>query len=159
MLKVSVFTGPSYLIKEQKTVSAHAFLLTDGVIPEGGLVVKVNAPNLSKFNLDSISVDGGEIVAVREDGFDLLMKEYTTLVNLPIADDGDTVAGETATFSLAAGEGYEINEEYGSNTFNLVDTEADIPRGVVTEPNNIIPLATDTNISTENPTFSGSDSF
>ena len=156
-LQVSLFAGPDYLIEDEGTVSAHAFLATNGVIPEGGLVVSVNAPNLSEFDLASISVEGGEIAAVRDGGFDLLMTEYTTLVNLPIAEDGETEVGETATFSLAAGDGYEIVEDYSGGTFNLVDTKADIPRGVVSEPNDIIPEATDTQISPENPTFSGTE--
>ncbi|MEM1311459.1 MAG: hypothetical protein AAGF98_18515, partial [Cyanobacteria bacterium P01_H01_bin.153] len=103
MLQVSLFTGPDYLIEAEGTVSAHAFLATNGVIPEGGLVVSVDAPNLSEFDLAGVSVEGGEIVAVRDGGFDLRMTEYTTLVNLPIAADGETEVGETATFSLAAG--------------------------------------------------------
>ncbi|MEM1293473.1 MAG: D-alanyl-D-alanine carboxypeptidase, partial [Cyanobacteria bacterium P01_H01_bin.162] len=130
-LQVSLFTGPGYLIEDEGTVSAHAFLATNGVIPEDGLVVSVDAPNLSEFDLAGISVEGGEIVAVRDGGFDLRMTEYTTLVNLPIADDGETETGETASFSLAAGEGYEIISDYSSGTFNLVDTEADIPRGAI----------------------------
>ena len=158
-LQLSLFGGPSYLVEAQETVSAHAFLATNGVIPEGGLKVSVDAPNLSEFDLAGVSVEGGEIAAVRDGGFDLLMTEYTTLVNLPIADDGETEAGETATFSLAAGDGYEINQEYSSNTFNLVDAEADIPQGVISEPNDIIPEAVDTRISPENPSFSSSDAI
>ena len=155
-LQVSLFTGPGYLIEDEGTVSAHAFLATNGVIPEGGLVVSVDAPELSEFDLDSVSVEGGEIAAVREGGFDLRMTEYTTLVNLAIADDGEAETGETATFSLVAGEGYEITEDFSSGTFNLVDTEADIPRGAISQPNQTIPTATNTQISPENPTFSGS---
>ena len=158
-LQVSLFTGPDYLIEDEGTVSAHAFLATNGVIPEGGLVVSVDAPNLSEFDLAGISVEGGEIEAVRDGGFDLRMTEYTTLVNLPIADDGETEAGETATFSLAAGDGYEIIEDYSSGTFNLVDTQADIPLGVVTEPNDITSVATDTEITPENPSFSAASSI
>ncbi|MEM9002141.1 MAG: hypothetical protein AAGE59_01310 [Cyanobacteria bacterium P01_F01_bin.86] len=82
-LQVSLFTGPDYLIEDEGTVSAHAFLATNGVIPEGGLVVSADAPNLSEFDLTSVSVEGGEIEAVRDGGFDLRMTEYTTLVNLP----------------------------------------------------------------------------
>ncbi|NEP19707.1 MAG: D-alanyl-D-alanine carboxypeptidase, partial [Leptolyngbya sp. SIO4C1] len=150
-LQVSLFTGPDYLIEDEGTVSAHAFLATNGVIPEGGLVVSVEAPNLSEFDLIGISVEGGEIEAVRDGGFDLRMTEYTTLVNLPIAADGETEAGETASFSLAAGEGYEIVADYSGGTFNLVDTRADIPRGVITEPNDLAVIATDTEITPENP--------
>mgnify|MGYP001794542922 CR=1 FL=1 len=159
MIQVSLFTGPDYLIEAEGTVSAHAFLATNGVIPEGGLVVSVEAQNLSEFDLAGVSVEGGEIVAVRDGGFDLRMTEYTTLVNLPIADDDETEAGETATFSLAAGDGYEINSDYSGGTFSLVDTRADIPRGVVTEPNNIVGVAVDTQITPDNPSFSTASSI
>ncbi|MGD1930560.1 MAG: pre-peptidase C-terminal domain-containing protein [Leptolyngbyaceae cyanobacterium] len=159
-LQVSLFTGPDYLIEDEGTVSAHAFLATNGVIPEGGLIVSVDAPNLSEFDLAGVSVEGGEVVAVRDSGFDLRMTEYTTLVNLPIAADGETEEGETATFSLAEAEGYEIISDYSSGTFNLVDTEADIARGVVTEPNDIISsVVTDTEITLENPSFSAAGSL
>ncbi|MGD1930412.1 MAG: DVUA0089 family protein [Leptolyngbyaceae cyanobacterium] len=158
-LQVSLFTGPGYLIEDEGTVSAHAFLATNGVIPEGGLLVSVNAPNLSEFDLESVSVEGGEIAAVRDGGFDLLMTEYTTLVNLAIADDGETEVEETATFSLAAGDGYEVVEDYSGGTFELVDTRSDIPQGIVVEPNDIATVATDTGITPENPTFSATDSI
>ncbi|EHJ15014.1 PPC domain-containing protein [Crocosphaera watsonii] len=152
-LQVSLFGGPNYLIEDEGTVSAHAFNATGGVISEEGLVVTVGAPNLSEFDLDGVSVDGGEIVEVREGSFDLRMTEYTTLVNLPIADDGETETGEIATFRLASGDGYEVIEEYNDGIFNIVDTRSDIPRGVVAEPNDIISLATDTQITPENPSF------
>ncbi|MEM9220370.1 MAG: hypothetical protein AAGD25_39345 [Cyanobacteria bacterium P01_F01_bin.150] len=158
MLQVSLFTGPDYLIEDEGTVSAHAFLATNGVIPEGGLVVSVDAPNLNEFDLTGVSIEGGEIVAVRDGGFDLRMVEYTTLVNLPIATDGEIEVGEIASFSLAAGDGYEIVADYSGGSFSLVDTRSNIPRGETTEPNNTIPFATDTQISPENPTFSGSGS-
>ncbi|MEO1396049.1 MAG: pre-peptidase C-terminal domain-containing protein [Cyanobacteria bacterium J06634_5] len=158
-LQVSLFTGPDYLIEDEGTVSAHAFLATNGIIPEGGLVVSVDAPNLSEFDLAGVSVEGGEIAAVREGGFDLRMTEYTTLVNLPIADDGESEAGETASFSLAVGNGYEIISDYSSGTFNLVDTASDVPQGKISEPNDVIPEAVDTQISLENPSFSGSTSI
>ena len=159
MLKVSLFNGPNYLIEDQGTVSAHAFNVTDGVIPEGGLIVSVNAPNLSEFDLEGISVEGGEIATVRDDGFDLRMTEYTALVNLPIADDGETEVGETASFSLATGDGYEIIADYSGGTFNLVDTASDIPQGIITEPNNTLATAVDTQLSPENPSFSGNTSI
>ena len=158
-LQVSLFTGPDYLIEDEGTVSAHAFNVTNGVIPEGGLLVSVDAPNLSEFDLESVSVEGGEIAAVRDGGFDLLMTQYTALVNLAIADDGETEKGETASFSLSAGDGYEIVENYSGGSFELVDTRSDIPPNVITEPNNIIGVATETGITSENPTFSGSDSI
>ncbi|MEL7039724.1 MAG: pre-peptidase C-terminal domain-containing protein, partial [Cyanobacteria bacterium J06592_8] len=77
----------------------------------------------------------------------------------PIANDNETEAGETATFSLTEGEGYEIVTDYSSGMFNLVDTASDIPQGAISEPNDVIPEAVDTQISPENPTFSGNDSI
>ncbi|MEM9212789.1 MAG: SGNH/GDSL hydrolase family protein [Cyanobacteria bacterium P01_F01_bin.150] len=158
-LQVSLFTGPNYLIEDEGTVSAHAFNVTGGVIPEGGLVVAVDAPNLNEFDLAAISVEGGSIEAVRDGGFDLRMTEYTTLVNLPIANDGEIEIGETASFSLAAGDGYNIVADYSGGSFGLVDTRLDIPMGVINEPNNAIAFATETQISPENPTFLGTDSI
>ena len=73
--------------------------------------------------------------------------------------NGKSKSGETATFSLAAGEGYEIVSDYSSGSFELVDTQEDLPPGAIAEPNDIIPLATDTRITPENPSFSGSDSI
>ncbi|MEL6137270.1 MAG: DVUA0089 family protein, partial [Cyanobacteria bacterium J06628_6] len=155
--QVSLFTGPNYLIEDEGTVSAHAFNVTGGIIPAGGLVVSVDATNLSEFDLAGVTVEGGEIVAVRDDGFDLRMTEYTTLVNLPIAADGETEPVETASFSLAAGAGYEIIADYSGGGFGLVDTRTDIPRGTINEPNDVIEFATNTQISPENPTFFGTD--
>ncbi|MEM1310068.1 MAG: D-alanyl-D-alanine carboxypeptidase, partial [Cyanobacteria bacterium P01_H01_bin.153] len=159
MLQVSLFTGPNYLIEDEGTVSAHAFLATDGVIPEGGLIVSVDAPNLSEFDLAGISIEGGEIAAVYDSGFDLRMTEYTTLINLPIAADGEAESGEIASFNLAAGEGYEIISDYSTGTFNLIDMREDIPLGVVAEPNDIAIVATDTGITPETPSFSAVDSI
>ena len=159
MLQVSLFTGPDYLIEDERTVSAHVFNVTNGVIPEEGLVVSVDVSSLNEFDLESVTVEGGEITAVRDGGFELRMTEYTTLVNLAIADDGETETVETASFSLAAGDGYEMVESYSDGNFNLVDTASDIPQGAISEPNDIIPEATNTQISRENPTFSGSDSI
>ncbi|MEM9218707.1 MAG: PPC domain-containing protein [Cyanobacteria bacterium P01_F01_bin.150] len=158
-LQVSLYTGPNYLIEDEGTVSAHAFLVTNGVIPESGLVVSVDASNLSEFDLASLSVEGGEIVAARDDGFDLLMTEYTTLVNLPIADDGETETGETASFTLATGDGYEVVESLSGGSFNLVDTRDDIPTGDIAEGNDVIPFATDTRITADSPTFSAENTF
>ncbi|MEM9274637.1 MAG: DVUA0089 family protein [Cyanobacteria bacterium P01_F01_bin.143] len=159
MTQVSLFSGPDYLIESEGTVSAHAFNVTDGVIPEDGLVVSVDAPNLNEFDLQGVSVVGGQIETVRDGGFDLRILEYTALVNLPILDDGEAEQVETATFSLAPGEGYDIVTDYSGGSFGIVDSRADIPLGEVDTLNNIIPLATGTNISPENPNFSGNASI
>ena len=125
--------------------------LQGGTIPEDGLVVSVNAPNLSEFDLDAIEVtDGGEIVDVREDGFDIRLTDFTVLVDLPIAADGETEELETASFSLEAGDGYEVNQDFGSGDFTIADTAEEVPANT-SEPNDIIPFAKDIELSADNP--------
>ncbi|WP_414620894.1 pre-peptidase C-terminal domain-containing protein, partial [Calothrix sp. CCY 0018] len=151
---VSLNTGPDYLAEEKGTVSAHVFNITEGTIPEGGLLVGVNAPNLSEFDLDAISVgDGGEIVNVREDGFDILLTDFTVLVDLPVAADGESEGLETAVFTLEAGDGYEVNEAFGSGEFTIGDTAEEVPFNA-SEPNDAIPFASDIGLSPENPQVS-----
>ena len=106
---------------------------------------------MSEVDLDAIEVsDGGEIVNVREDGFDVLLKDFTTLINLPVAADGETEGLETARFSLSAGDGYEVNDDFGSGSFEIVDTAEEIPSNF-SEPNDILPLAQEIRLSPENP--------
>ncbi|MEL6463195.1 MAG: hypothetical protein AAFQ91_34120, partial [Cyanobacteria bacterium J06621_15] len=59
--KVSLNLGPNYLIENNGTVLAHVFNVTEGVIPKDGLVVSVQATNLSEFDLNNIEVIDGEI--------------------------------------------------------------------------------------------------
>ncbi|MEM9219713.1 MAG: PPC domain-containing protein [Cyanobacteria bacterium P01_F01_bin.150] len=153
LLQVSLFTGPDYLIEEEGTVSVHAFNVTNGVLPDGGLVVSVDAPNLSEFDLDSIVVDGGEIAAVRADGFNLRMTEYTVLVNLPIAADGISEDTETATFSVATGDGYEIIEDFSGGSFILSDGPPSLV-AIDFESNDTISTAVPTGLNASNPAVS-----
>ncbi len=147
---VSLNTGPDYLVEEDGTVSAHVFNVTGATIPEGGIVVGVDAPNLSSFRLDAIEVsDGGEIVNVREDGFDIRLTDFTTLINLPVAADGEAEGLETASFSLEAGDGYEVNDDFSSGEFTITDTAEEVPDNI-SEPNDIIPLASDIGLSADN---------
>ncbi|MBE9215028.1 pre-peptidase C-terminal domain-containing protein [Plectonema cf. radiosum LEGE 06105] len=157
---VSLNTGPDLLVESEGTVSAHVFNITNGTIPAEGLVVSVSAPNLSEFDLDAINVsEGGEIVAVRSDGFDIRLTDFTVFVDLPIANDGETEGLETTSFSLVAGEGYEVNSAFSSGEFRLVDTRAEVPNSTVSETNDTIPLAANTGISSENPSFFTSSSL
>jgi Ca2+-binding RTX toxin-like protein len=157
---VSLNTGPDYLVEEEGTVSAHVFNITGGTIPSEGLVVSVNAPNLSEFNLDGINVsEGGEIVAVRENGFDIRLTDFTVLVDLPITNDGETEGLETASFSLVAGDGYQVNTEVFSGEFSLVDTASEVPADALNQRNDIIPLAVETGLSADNPTFTATTSI
>ena len=148
---VSLNTGPDFLVEADGTVSAHVFNVTGGTIPEDGLVVSVSAPNLSEFDLDGINVsEGGEIVDVREDGFDIRLTDFTVLIDLPVAADGETEELETANFTLEAGDGYEVNEDFSGGEFTLADTADEVPANL-SNRNDIIPLASDSGLSSENP--------
>ena len=136
------------------TVSAHVFNVTGATIPEGGIVVGVNAPNLNEFDLDAIEVgNGGEIVNVREDGFDIRLTDFTVLVDLPIAADGEAEGLETASFTLEAGDGYEVNSDFSSGEFELVDTADEIPTGAINQRNDTLSEAVSLELSEGNPTF------
>ncbi|MEB3280101.1 MAG: pre-peptidase C-terminal domain-containing protein [Lyngbya sp.] len=157
---VSLNTGPDYLVEEEGTVSAHVFNITGGTIPSEGLVVSVSAPNLSEFDLEAINVsEGGEIVAVREDGFDIRLTDFTVLIDLPIAADGEAEGLETASFSLVSGEGYEVNSDFSSGEFTLVDTTDEIPANSFTQLNDILPLAVPIELSEDNPTITITDAI
>ena len=157
---VSLNTGPDFLVEEDGTVSAHVFNVTEGTIPEDGLVVSVNAPELSEFDLDGIEVtDGGEIVEVREDGFDIRLTDFTVLVDLPIADDGEGEGVETASFTLEAGDGYEVNEDFSNGEFTITDTTDEVPDGAFDRLNDTLPLAIPVELSADNPTVTITDAI
>jgi hypothetical protein len=151
---VSLSTGSDFLVESEGTVSAHVFNITGGTIPEGGLVVSVSATNLSEFNLDAIKVsEGGEIVAVRSDGFDIRLTDFTVLVDLPIAADGETEGLETASFTLVSGEGYEVNSDLSGDEFTLVDTPEEVSATALNKLNDTIPLAVETGLSASNSVY------
>ena len=157
---VSLHTGPDFLVEEEGTVSAHVFNVTNATIPEGGLVVSVSAPGLGEFALDSINVsEGGEIATVRGDGFDIRLTDFTVLVDLPVAVDGETEGLETARFTLEAGDGYEVNSDFSSGEFTLVDTADEVPDDTLEQPNNIIPLAVETGLNADNPVYTATTSI
>ncbi|NJR62440.1 MAG: hypothetical protein HC769_28720 [Cyanobacteria bacterium CRU_2_1] len=151
---VSLNTGPNYLIESEGTVSAHVFNITGGTIPAGGLVVSVKTPNLSEFDLSKIKIsEGGEIVAVREDGFDIRLTDFTVLVDLPVAADGEAEGLETASFTLQTGDGYEVNSVLSNGEFTLVDTAEEVPATALNKLNDALPLAVETGLSESNSVY------
>ncbi|MBE9064024.1 calcium-binding protein [cf. Phormidesmis sp. LEGE 11477] len=151
---VSLNTGPDFLVEEEGTVSAHVFNVTGATIPEEGLLVSVSAPGLNEFDLDGINVsEGGEIVGVREDGFDILLTDFTVLVDLPVAADGEAEGLETASFSLEVGDGYEVNEAFSSGSFDIADTTNEIPAGALNQRNDTLPEAISLDLNEAEPTF------
>ncbi|BAB74354.1 Ig-like domain-containing protein [Anabaena sp. FACHB-709] len=142
---------PATLIEANGTVSRHTFTLSAPPAAEG-VVISVSAPNLSEFDLAGISVTGGTIVAVREDGFDLSMTAQRAVIDLPVKNDGITEGTETAVFSLQPGTGYIIGETNNQAIFTIVD--ALTPLSAEIESNDTIATANDTGLSEANPTLS-----
>ncbi|MEB3280100.1 MAG: pre-peptidase C-terminal domain-containing protein, partial [Lyngbya sp.] len=156
LIQVSYSIEPATLIESESTVGVHTFSLSSPP-PEEGVTISVSAPMLSEFDLDSIEVMGGEIVSVNEglDGFEFKLTSQTATINLPVAEDGESEGLEEATFTVEPGDGYQVNPEAGIGTFSLVDSADQIPAPTeVSEPNDIIPLATEVGLTADNPELS-----
>jgi hypothetical protein len=138
-IQVSLSTEPAVLIESEKTVSVHNFSLSVAP-PEDGLTVSVNAPNLSDFDLGSIVLEGGEIGAVRADGFDFKITAKDARISLPVADDGTDEGIEEAPFTLVEGSNYQINPEASNATFTIVDSPEQAP-GSTEESNDTLETA------------------
>ncbi|MEB3278815.1 MAG: pre-peptidase C-terminal domain-containing protein, partial [Lyngbya sp.] len=161
LIQVSYSIEPATLIESESTVGVHTFSLSSPP-PEEGITISVSAPMLSEFDLDSIEVMGGEIVSVNEglDGFEFKLTEQTATINLPVAEDGESEGLEEATFTVEAGDGYQVNPEAGTATFTLVDTPEQVPAPTeISEPNDTIELALETGLSADNPFVSFSSSI
>lgn len=144
-IQVSLSTEPAVLIEAEQTVSVHNFSLS-ATPPEEGVTVAVSAPNLSEFNLEGIAVEGGEIVGVRDDGFDFKITAKDAKISLPIANDGTEEGVEEATFTLNPGSGYQVNPDAGSATFTVVDAPEQAP-GSTEESNDTLDTAIATGLS------------
>ncbi|UKP00018.1 serine hydrolase [Nostoc sp. UHCC 0870] len=70
---------------------------TQGVIPTVG-----NTSNYSEFNFT--------------------ITEQNAQISLPVLNDGEIEGEETATFTVEAGEGYEVDSNANSGTFTIVDS-------------------------------------
>ena len=141
------------LVESEGTVSIHTFNVSSA-LPEEGLTVSVSAPSLDDFNLDAIEVTGGTIANVSDDGFDLTITEQTTIVSLPVLDDGVTEGSETATFTLIPNDLYEVNQELTEATFILADTLDEVSVPVEIEGNDTLAEANALGLTTENSTVS-----
>ncbi len=154
-IQVSLEASPEVLIESENTVSVHTFSLSSPP-PAEGLTVSVDAPNLNEFDLDSIEIEGATIAAVGDDGFDLTITEQAATVNLTLAEDNESEGLETAVFTVAEGEGYQVSPELAEANFTIVDTtdQAPPPPLEISEPNDTITEAIATNLSADNNTVS-----
>ncbi|MCC5602100.1 pre-peptidase C-terminal domain-containing protein [Nostoc favosum] len=153
-IQVSLTTSPSVLVESEATVSLHTFSLS-ATPPEAGVTVSVRAPNLGEFNLDGIVIEGGEIVAVRNNGFDLKITAQDATIQLPVKADGIPELVERALFTLLPGTGYQVNSAANFGKFTIADIpEFTPPLTEVSEPNDTIETAFDTKLSSAYPFFS-----
>ncbi|WP_413160456.1 PPC domain-containing protein [Capilliphycus salinus ALCB114379] len=155
LTQVSLEASPEVLIESENTVSVHTFSLSSPP-PAEGLTVSVDTPNLNEFDLDSIEVEGATIAEVRDDGFDLTITEQAATVNLAVAEDNESEGLETAVFTVAEGEGYQVSPEVAEANFTIVDTTDQAPPAPleISEPNDTIAEAIATNLSADNNTVS-----
>jgi hypothetical protein len=153
-IQVSLATTPAILLESEGTDSVHTFTLS-APPPEGGITVTVSVPNLKEFDLDAITVVGGTIAAVRENGFDLTITEQTATVNLPADDDSLLGGVQPITFTLVDGDGYQVSPTANTGSVTIVDDASQIPPPTaITEPNDIISLAVDTKLGDSYPEVS-----
>ncbi|MGB3533711.1 MAG: pre-peptidase C-terminal domain-containing protein [Microcoleaceae cyanobacterium] len=155
-IQVSYSVEPAALIESVATVGAHIFELSSPP-PAEGVTVSVSAPNLTEFDLDSIEIEGGEIVGVSDDldGFEFKITSQSATINLPVADDGEDEGLEEAVFTVEPGEGYQVNPDANMGTFSLVDTPDQVPAPTeVGEPNDTIGLAVPISLTSANPEVS-----
>ena len=150
-LQVSLATEPTTLIESEATPSVHTFTLSTPP-PEAGVTVFVNAPDLGEFNLDGIEATGGSITQVTDAGFFFNITAQEAVISLPVAADAEAEGLETATFTLEAGEGYQVNPVSNSGTFTIADTPDQLPL-IEAETNDTIPLAFATGLSAERSTL------
>lgn len=59
---------------------------------------------------------------IADSNFNFTITEQNAQISLPVANDGETEGEETATFTIEAGEGYEVNPDAQTGTFTIVDT-------------------------------------
>ncbi|MEM8830377.1 MAG: DUF4347 domain-containing protein [Cyanobacteria bacterium P01_G01_bin.19] len=140
---VSFSTSPDNLVETEGTLFTFTFELSEPP-PAGGVVVTIdgNVPeSLSQLDLFAIQVEGGNTLEGDFDfsGFSINITEQTATVSAPvfldddstdaIVNDNDPLTPDdfTVTYSLQAGNGYEINPDQNSGTVSFFDTLEDVP--------------------------------
>ncbi|BAY81652.1 hypothetical protein NIES267_11290 [Calothrix parasitica NIES-267] len=64
---------------------------------------------------------------IADDNFNFTITEQDAQISLPVANDGEIEGEETATFTVEAGEGYEVESDASSGTFTIVDSLLEPP--------------------------------
>jgi len=129
-LQVSYTVEPETLLEADSTVGVHNFTLSSPP-PEEGITVRVVADGLEEFDATGIETTGIsgdiEILESAPSQLQFTITEQSATINLPVAADSVDEGLETATFTLQAGDGYQVDPEANTGIFNLVDTVEQIP--------------------------------
>ncbi|MEO0933517.1 MAG: pre-peptidase C-terminal domain-containing protein, partial [Cyanobacteria bacterium J06641_2] len=158
-IQVSYTVEPETLVEADTTVGVHNFTLSSPP-PEEGITVRVIADGLEEFDATGIETTGIsgdiEILESAPPQLQFTITEQSATINLPVANDGIDEGLETAVFTLQSGDGYQVNPEANSGTFNLVDTIEQIPPATeeLSEPNDTLELAQATGLNAENSEIS-----
>ena len=123
---VQLSSTPELLIEPEQTLATLTLTLAQEP-PDEGLTVFISsnvANALADFNLDAVTVTGGESLAINEDlsGFALTLRQQTATINLPILDDGPGEGLESLSFTLQPGEGYLPDPTASEATFSIVES-------------------------------------
>ena len=147
---VSFSTSPDTLVETEGTIFTFNFELSEPP-PAGGVVVTIdgNVPeSLSQLDLFAIQVEGGNTLEGDFDfsGFSINITEQTATVTAPVFLDDDSIDAIvndsdpltpddfTVTYSLQAGNGYEISPDQNSGTVSFFDTPEDVTVEPTPEP-------------------------
>jgi hypothetical protein len=158
-IQVSYTVEPETLVEADTTVGVHNFSLSSPP-PAEGITVRVTADGLEEFDATGIETTGIsgdiEILESAPPQLQFTITEQSATINLPVAADGVDEGLETAVFTLESGDGYQVNPEASSGTFNLVDTVEQIPPATeeLSEPNDILELAQATGLNQVNSEIS-----
>ncbi|MEM6404472.1 MAG: serine hydrolase domain-containing protein, partial [Cyanobacteria bacterium P01_D01_bin.116] len=66
-------------------------------------------------------------VGINDENFDFTITEQDAQISLPVLNDGEIEGQETATFTVEAGEGYQVDSNANSGTFTIVDSLLEPP--------------------------------
>ena len=147
--EVSLSSESGVLIELENATGVLTFNLTANP-PAEGITVTVDAPNLSEFDVDALTVTGGEIIEITDSGFLLKITDATATIELPVQEDGTAEGLETAVFTLIDSEGATVNPDTNEATLTLVDNPAQVPVTQEFDFNDTIPQALDLNLNPEN---------
>lgn len=134
---------PEVLVETEGTAAILNFNLS-APPPEEGLAITVSSDSFSDFTGST----GGEISSSTFN-----ITEQNASITLPVINDGVDEGVEDITFTLEAGDGYQIADEANSATFTIADTPELLPPSTE-EPNDTIETAIATGLSADNSSVS-----